>query len=76
MPVYEFTCNQCGKGFEVLFRSMTERRKPQCPKCGAADVQKRFSTFTMGGGGSSGGHGGGGGGCASGAGGACATCGG
>jgi len=76
MPVYEFACDKCGKMFEEFFRSMTERRKPRCPKCGTPKVRKRFSTFAMGGGGRRGGNGGGGGGggCASCGGGSCATC--
>jgi putative FmdB family regulatory protein len=68
MPIYEFQCDACGRTFEELFRSPSERRRPKCPKCKSPDVHKRFSTFAMGG------AGGGGGGCASCAGGHCATC--
>jgi putative FmdB family regulatory protein len=74
MPLYEFMCDKCGKQFEELFRSLTERRRPRCPHCKSGNVHKMFSTFAMGGGSSKGG-GGDGGGCASCSGGSCATCG-
>ena len=45
MPLYEFMCEECGGGFELLFRSMTERRKPVCPECGSGNVHKCLSVF-------------------------------
>ncbi len=74
MPIYEFTCNACGADFEVLFRSMTERRRPTCTACDSRDIRKRFSTFAMGGVERRGGGAGGSSGCATCAGGSCATC--
>ena len=64
MPLYEFACDACGKGFEELFRSMTERRRPKCPHCKSGNVHKVFSTFAAAGGEASKGTAGGG----------CATC--
>lgn len=76
MPLYEFQCDACGKPFEELIRSMTERRRPKCPACKSRRVHKCFSTFAMGGTSrSKGGGGGGGGGCATCSGGSCSTCG-
>ena len=72
MPLYEFTCNKCGKLFEELIRSATERRRPKCPHCKSPNVRKKFSTFAMSGttrGGDSGD-----GGCATCHGKSCATC--
>ncbi len=76
MPLYEFACDHCGKKFEELFRSMTDRRRPRCPKCRSGNVHKCFSTFSAAGGstGKGRGGGGGGGGCASCHGRSCATC--
>jgi putative FmdB family regulatory protein len=74
MPIYEFQCDACGKRFEELFRSLTERRRPKCPKCKSPRVRKRFSTFAMSGTQAGKGRGGGGG-CATCHGGSCATCG-
>ena len=73
MPLYEFACNACGKEFEELFRSMTERRTMRCPGCASRDVRKRFSTFATAGGDPSKGRDAGGG-CATCASGSCATC--
>ena len=76
MPFYEFSCDKCKKKFEEFFRSMSEKKKPVCPKCGSPKVRKLFSAFGMSGTSSKGGNGnGGGGGCASCHGGSCATCG-
>jgi putative FmdB family regulatory protein len=65
MPLYEFACNACGREFEELFRSRSERRRMACPGCHSRDVRKRFSTFATAGGDRSKGRGSGGG---------CATC--
>ncbi len=44
MPIYEYVCRRCEKGFEHLARSIREA-PPVCPDCGAGDTQKQFSTF-------------------------------
>ena len=73
MPLYEFACDACGKEFEELFRSVTERRRPKCPHCKSGNVHKVFSTFALAGGEAS--EGGGGSGCATCTASSCATCG-
>ena len=40
MPIYEYACTQCGKGFETLVRSDT---KVVCPACQSARVERRMS---------------------------------
>ncbi|MBM4019407.1 MAG: zinc ribbon domain-containing protein [Planctomycetes bacterium] len=77
MPLYEFKCEACGKQFEELIRSMTERRRPKCPRCRSPRVRKCFSTFAMSGTSRSraSANAGAGGGCATCSGGSCATCG-
>ena len=72
MPLYEFVCDDCDRGFEELFRSMTERRRITCPQCKGRNVHKVFSTFSTAGGDASKGSGGG---CATCTSGSCATCG-
>lgn len=44
MPVYEFDCGKCKKGFEVV-RSIHEydASKVKCPKCGSKKVSRRWS---------------------------------
>ncbi|HNX27212.1 MAG TPA: zinc ribbon domain-containing protein [Phycisphaerae bacterium] len=52
MPIYEYTCENCGKDFEKLVSSSAA--KPLCPECGSKKVQRRFSTFAAHGGGAAG----------------------
>ena len=40
MPIYEYTCRQCGHQFERLVRG---NRTPACPECEAADPERLFS---------------------------------
>lgn len=44
MPMFEYRCESCGKGFEMLVRSGDEVR---CPSCGEAKVQKQISAFAV-----------------------------
>lgn len=48
MPVYEFYCGRCEKGFtEEMHVAEHERDVPKCPACHRKDrVEKRLSTFT------------------------------
>ncbi len=45
MPIYEFRCKQCGKVFEVLFFSLSEKREVLCPDCNSEEVDKLMSVF-------------------------------
>ncbi|MFW6082736.1 MAG: FmdB family zinc ribbon protein [Chloroflexota bacterium] len=45
MPVYEYTCETCGEGFELFVRSATQQKEPQCPRCGSNKVRKAVSLF-------------------------------
>jgi putative FmdB family regulatory protein len=44
MPLYEYSCTECGKQFELI-RALAERDLPcQCPHCGQqADMQRLSS---------------------------------
>ena len=44
MPIYEYTCHVCTAGFEHLARSAADA-PPPCPRCGANEPLKQFSTF-------------------------------
>lgn len=48
MPVYEYFCRRCEKGFTAeMHISEHEQGVPACPECHLADeVEKRLSTFT------------------------------
>jgi len=43
MPVYEYTCNECGREVELLVRSADA--KIACPHCDSTKLTRRFSVF-------------------------------
>jgi putative FmdB family regulatory protein len=45
MPVYEYTCKNCGKRFEITAHWDERDEKAVCPKCKSKDVEQRFSSF-------------------------------
>jgi len=47
MPIYEYTCGTCKKGFEHLQRSMTDGPKPPCPECGSMQTSRKLSVFAV-----------------------------
>jgi len=40
MPIYEYTCKECGEDFEQLVRG---DERPKCPGCGKSQLSKRWS---------------------------------
>lgn len=51
MPVYEYTCENCGRTFDLFVRSATRRSEPRCPDCESTNVKKAVSLFGIAGGG-------------------------
>ncbi|MDP2915756.1 MAG: zinc ribbon domain-containing protein [Candidatus Aminicenantes bacterium] len=49
MPLYEFTCQACGRRFEALVR-ISRENEVCCAACGGRDVRKLVSAFGIGGG--------------------------
>jgi putative FmdB family regulatory protein len=45
MPLYEYLCRDCGDRFEVLQRLGEGPEGLSCRECGAAALEKQFSTF-------------------------------
>ncbi|MDR2353289.1 MAG: zinc ribbon domain-containing protein [Deltaproteobacteria bacterium] len=43
MPIFEYLCEDCGRGFEVLVLKSSD--KIVCPVCGRENCQKKLSTF-------------------------------
>ncbi|MCS7281378.1 MAG: zinc ribbon domain-containing protein [Desulfobacterota bacterium] len=42
MPIFEYSCLKCGEEFEcIIFKD----EKPECPKCGSLEAEKKMSTF-------------------------------
>jgi putative FmdB family regulatory protein len=45
MPIYDFHCDKCQNRFELLVGVTAGDSELRCPKCGAAEIRKRPSTF-------------------------------
>ena len=45
MPIYEYTCRQCGSRFEQLVRSERDERSLSCPECGAKKPTRELSVI-------------------------------
>lgn len=43
MPIFEYRCADCGKGFEKLVRRHTD--DIACPSCTGRHVEQQYSTF-------------------------------
>ncbi len=44
MPIYEYTCDECGSHFERIFMSPDERPEEMtCPECESSEVHRIFS---------------------------------
>ncbi len=47
MPIYEFYCETCHRLFRFLSRTIEVERRPACPRCGRAPLERRPSTFAV-----------------------------
>jgi putative FmdB family regulatory protein len=45
MPIYEYRCEECGERFEKLVRRAEPDEPVRCPRCGAVETRKQFSSF-------------------------------
>lgn len=45
MPIYEYRCEDCDHGFEILQRLGEGSDGLACPSCGTERLAKQFSTF-------------------------------
>ena len=44
MPIYEYTCDACGRKASLFFRSIASADvNPECPHCGERSLQRRMS---------------------------------
>jgi putative FmdB family regulatory protein len=49
MPLYEFECDECGQGFELLVGFSQADKAHTCPGCGGEHTHRKISSFAMGG---------------------------
>lgn len=52
MPIFEYSCDDCGTSFEKLVRRSAEADAVECPGCGQKHLTTRYSTFAARNGGS------------------------
>jgi putative FmdB family regulatory protein len=45
MPIYEYKCDSCGKGYEQLRRMSDADRDLECPACRSIEVRRQLSSF-------------------------------
>ncbi|MBU0491907.1 MAG: zinc ribbon domain-containing protein [Chloroflexi bacterium] len=53
MPIYEYTCQQCGQAFEKFVRSVSNLGEVHCPHCGSQQTARSLSVFSTANGGTS-----------------------
>jgi putative FmdB family regulatory protein len=47
MPIYEFYCADCHTIFNFFARSLQTTKRPACPRCGRADLERCVSQFAI-----------------------------
>jgi putative FmdB family regulatory protein len=45
MPIYEFFCDSCNVIFNFFSQRVNTAKKPDCPRCGKLQLERRISTF-------------------------------
>jgi putative FmdB family regulatory protein len=43
MPIYEYACTRCDKGFEELIVRGSDEAEVKCPACGARELTRQMS---------------------------------
>jgi len=47
MPIYEYACGDCGRGFEYMHLSAESYSQVRCPACQGGNVGKKMSSFAV-----------------------------
>ena len=45
MPIYEYKCDGCGKGYEQIRRMSEADSNLECPECRSSSVTRQLSSF-------------------------------
>ena len=45
MPIFEYSCDDCGTKFEQLVRRTADADAVRCPSCGQNHLKTEYSTF-------------------------------
>lgn len=46
MPIFEYTCSDCGKEFKKLVLSSAGENEIRCPDCNSKNIKKEISLFS------------------------------
>jgi putative FmdB family regulatory protein len=49
MPIYEFYCPHCHMLFNFFSHKVNTAKRPLCPRCGKAKLEREVSSFSLGG---------------------------
>ena len=49
MPVYTYSCKDCGAKFDLLIGVTSEKLELKCKKCNSKDINRLLSKFSIGG---------------------------
>ena len=47
MPIYEFYCGDCHRVYSFLSKAINTDRRPECPRCGRPELDRRVSAFAI-----------------------------
>lgn len=47
MPIYEFYCDRCHTVFNFYAARVNTDKRPDCPKCGKPQIERRVSLFAV-----------------------------
>jgi len=45
MPIFEYSCEECGTKFEKLIYRQSDEAALHCPECGKQHLRRELSTF-------------------------------
>lgn len=45
MPIFEYSCDACGKRFSALVGVLANAKPPRCPRCGGEALTKQVARF-------------------------------
>lgn len=45
MPIFEYSCNDCGAHFDILHKGAENPDLIECPECQSRSAAKKFSSF-------------------------------
>ena len=47
MPIYEFFCQDCNTIFNFFSSRINTEKRPDCPKCGRKELERKLSAFAV-----------------------------